>query len=255
MPVLAQQTDLDAAFRGASLRAGMWVASLSQTEQAMFPRGVRALYLNIWMTVDGEKPPARTELVKGLLGLDRISPVPGIEWLTRTETSILAEDRVEFQSRVDPAHADTITVRAIFARDGSEGQAMVAFKGKAVPIVFLRPQAGNMPFEGDWIADDAHVSEEAVLHVRARGRDEFMANLDIVRSTASLGELFTGAIKDDRLRLMITRFDNAYQSIDLAFDSTGTRLEGVLGHGSLRASDFRRLAAGWYTLPGAPWSK
>jgi hypothetical protein len=54
---------------------------------------------------------------------------------------------------------------------------------------------------------------------------------------------------------MITRFDNAYQSIDLAFDSTGTRLEGVLGHGSLRASDFRRLAAGWYTLPGAPWSK
>jgi len=68
MPVLAQQTDLDAAFRGASLRAGMWVASLSQTEQAMFPRGVRALYLNIWMTVDGEKPPARTELVKRVAG-------------------------------------------------------------------------------------------------------------------------------------------------------------------------------------------
>jgi hypothetical protein len=68
MPVLAQQTDLDAAFRGASRRAGLWVASLSQTEQALFPPGVRALYLNIWMTVDGEESPARTETVERVAG-------------------------------------------------------------------------------------------------------------------------------------------------------------------------------------------
>ena len=273
VPLTAQDVRFQAALRDshdpktqkalelAGARAGIWVASMSQSQQLLFaPAIVRGSFLNIELRVrnnqecsgtygpPGKAPvttcgPSSPETVAEGIDLD----IAGPEWrgiVNSRSTSVpdmaLSGDRLRFSGTWEksdfPPTTVPITMDVKFSPDGSQLTGTMICDGKSESVTFERAEDSGTPFGGDWATQDGLLFH---IHTFAWSGTHVAASFDQI-SSGLFGMPVAAYRLGAKLYLRLTAPTTFSRFIgDISAD--GSSMTGYWSGNSPGGTDFRRI--------------
>jgi hypothetical protein len=237
----------------AGSRAGLWQATLDQTQAQIFaPEQIRVILMNVNSLIFGREKPIQTKMTGVDFFLQGPDSTPtGIRWFA--DYPVLSENRLHLNIRWWNGNPDPprVTVDAQYSPAGDSISGTIVWQGKSIAVKFVRPPAGNLPFEGEWATDETPYG--GIFHIRSLGDGQYLAILDQVHEQSLFGIVFTGGGEKGRLELRV-KAANAFNSFSATLEGGGKVLKGEWrGSGFLTdPADFHRVDALWHVPAHAP---